>query len=62
MRRGNVAGDFGGADDLSRGVTERRDGYRHVDLAPVLAAPDGLAVVNPSGRGTSAKRLAFIAG
>ncbi|HTB50073.1 MAG TPA: hypothetical protein VK701_03780, partial [Solirubrobacteraceae bacterium] len=44
---GDVAGDLRGADDPSRGVADRRDRHRDVDLAPVLASPHRLEVVNP---------------
>src|SRR5205823_5910242 len=44
---GDVAGDLRGADDAPRGVADGGYGHRNVDVAPVLASPHRLEMVNP---------------
>ena len=51
LARGHVAGDFRGADDRAVFVPHRRHGERNVNQPAVLAAPDGLVVLDaPAGR------------
>src|SRR5579862_7644679 len=41
----DVAGDFGGADDMTLGILDRRNRERDVQSAAVLGLPYGLEVV-----------------
>src|SRR6516225_8821289 len=51
LARSHVAGDFRGADDRAVLVPHRRHGERNVNQPAVLAAPDGLVVLDaPAGR------------
>ena len=44
---GDVAGDFGGSDDFSIGVTDRGDGDGYGDGGAVFAETNGLEVIDP---------------
>src|SRR5271166_4308243 len=44
---GNVAGNFGRADDISAEVSDWRNGQRNIDQASVLALSDRLVMVDP---------------
>ena len=44
---GNVAGNFGRADDIAAKVSDWRNGQRNIDEASVLAHSDRLIMVDP---------------
>ena len=43
---GDIPGDFGSADDPSIGILERRYRQRNIDQTSVLAATDGIVMIN----------------
>src|SRR5258705_1713005 len=43
---GDLAGDFGGADDATRGILDRRDGQREIDESTVFALADGVEMLD----------------
>src|SRR6516165_3399681 len=61
LARCDVAGDFRGADDSATFVAHRGNGERYVDQTAVLAAPNGLVVLNALAAPDTLQDLRFFA-
>src|SRR5262249_27153837 len=57
---GNVASDFGDADDLARRIPNGRDGDRYVEHGSIFSLPNRLAVLDAVPRAYPTEKVLFL--